>query len=144
MPGTKCPTVRSGGTTSVRSALMPILMNSRASMETFSSRHSGARGARARNPYSRSWLWIPGLRQVAHPGMTLGRDPSLRRRQMPDLVRNLARNRRRPWRAAAALDVDFHPVDFPAARRPDTVHSSGTLDAAGALVVEEHERLLAS
>src|SRR6266566_4959735 len=33
MPGTKCPTVRSGGTTSVRSALMPILMMSRASME---------------------------------------------------------------------------------------------------------------
>src|SRR5207237_9354597 len=33
-------------------------------------RHSGARVARARNPYSRSWLWIPGLRQVAHPGMT--------------------------------------------------------------------------
>src|SRR5436190_7270718 len=70
MPGTKCPTVRSGGTTSVRSALMPILMNSRASMETFSSRHSGARGARARNPYSRWWLWVPGLRQEAHPGTT--------------------------------------------------------------------------
>src|ERR1700737_3601853 len=40
-------------------------------------RHSGARAARAtmcnctsENPYSRSWLWIPGLRQVAHPGMT--------------------------------------------------------------------------
>src|SRR5947207_12948557 len=23
------------------------------------------------NPYSRSWLWIPGLRQEAHPGMTI-------------------------------------------------------------------------
>src|SRR6185437_6174243 len=34
MFGTKCPTVRSGGTTSFRSALMPILMTSRASMET--------------------------------------------------------------------------------------------------------------
>src|SRR3954468_7136649 len=32
MPGTKCPTVRSTGTTSVRSALMPTLMKSRASM----------------------------------------------------------------------------------------------------------------
>src|SRR6478752_1492833 len=32
MPGTKCPTVRSSGTTSVRSALMPTLMTSRASM----------------------------------------------------------------------------------------------------------------
>ncbi|MGY4301799.1 hypothetical protein ACVWXN_009894 [Bradyrhizobium sp. i1.4.4] len=32
MPGTKCPTVRSAGTTSVRSALMPTLMKSRASM----------------------------------------------------------------------------------------------------------------
>src|SRR5258707_11527539 len=28
--------------------------------------------ARARNPYSRSWLWIPGLRLAAHPGMTIG------------------------------------------------------------------------
>src|ERR1700680_3844544 len=36
----------------------------------FYHRHSGARAARARNPYSRSWLWIPGLRQEAHPGMT--------------------------------------------------------------------------
>ena len=37
-----------------------------------SPRHSGARLlARARNPYSRSWLWIPGLR-LAHPGMTTG------------------------------------------------------------------------
>src|SRR3954462_3145910 len=32
MPGTKCPTVRSTGPTSVRSALMPTLMKSRASM----------------------------------------------------------------------------------------------------------------
>jgi hypothetical protein len=35
-------------------------------------RHSGARFlARARNPYSRWWLWIPGLRQEAHPEMTV-------------------------------------------------------------------------
>ena len=35
-------------------------------------RHSGARSEaeRTRNPYSRSWLWIPGLRQEEHPGMT--------------------------------------------------------------------------
>src|SRR5882672_10330259 len=33
--------------------------------------HSGAREARARNPYSRWWLWIPGLRLTAHPGMTM-------------------------------------------------------------------------
>src|SRR4051794_26423548 len=32
MCGTKCPTVRSGGTTSVRSAVMPTLMMSRASI----------------------------------------------------------------------------------------------------------------
>src|ERR1700675_1948675 len=32
MCGTKCPTVRSGGTISVRSALMPMVMMSRASM----------------------------------------------------------------------------------------------------------------
>src|SRR5258708_2161853 len=37
----------------------------------FNVRHSGACEARARNPYSRSGLWIPGLRQVAHPGMTV-------------------------------------------------------------------------
>src|SRR5664279_4770731 len=28
------------------------------------------RSERARNPYSLQGLWIPGLRQVAHPGMT--------------------------------------------------------------------------
>src|ERR1700761_9632854 len=34
-------------------------------------RHSGTRFlARARNPYSRSWLWIPGSR-YARPGMTV-------------------------------------------------------------------------
>src|SRR3984885_13517188 len=74
MPRTKCPTVRSGGTTSVRSALMPMVMTSRASMEWSDlafwrakqqRRHSGARGARARNPYSRSWLWIPRC-AIAH------------------------------------------------------------------------------
>src|SRR5229473_3719071 len=27
--------------------------------------------AQARNPYSRSWLWIPGSRQEARPGMTM-------------------------------------------------------------------------
>src|SRR3954466_1091037 len=37
MPGTKCPTVRSAGTTSVRSALMPMVMKSRASMGLLSS-----------------------------------------------------------------------------------------------------------
>src|SRR5689334_123282 len=46
MPGTKCPTVRSAGTTSVRSALMPIVMKSRASMGL--ARHSGA--ARSADP----------------------------------------------------------------------------------------------
>src|ERR1700733_14495146 len=74
MPRTKCPTVRSGGTTSVRSALMPMVMTSRASMEWSDlafwrakqqRHHSGARGARARNPYSRSWLWIPRC-AIAH------------------------------------------------------------------------------
>jgi len=34
-------------------------------------RHSGMRHlAQARNPYSRSWLWIPGSR-YARPGMTV-------------------------------------------------------------------------
>src|SRR5437762_8449298 len=34
-------------------------------------RHSGMRPlAQARNPYSRSWLWIPGSR-FARPGMTI-------------------------------------------------------------------------
>src|SRR5665213_1147200 len=35
--------------------------------------------ARARNPYSRWWLWIPGLRQAAHPGMTREERCSCRR-----------------------------------------------------------------
>jgi hypothetical protein len=42
MPGTKCPTVRSGGTTSRRSALMPILMTSRASMDNHIASFRGA------------------------------------------------------------------------------------------------------
>src|SRR5438105_12433854 len=29
------------------------------------------RKAQARNPYARSWLWIPGPRQEARPGMTV-------------------------------------------------------------------------
>jgi predicted GIY-YIG superfamily endonuclease len=34
-------------------------------------RHSGGDATRrTRNPYSRSWLWIPGSRQEARPGMT--------------------------------------------------------------------------
>src|SRR5262245_17547294 len=58
MPGRKCPTVRSGGTTSMRSALIPILMTSRASMEVH--RHSGTRAA-ARGPgIQRSLREIPG------------------------------------------------------------------------------------
>jgi hypothetical protein len=37
--------------------------------------HSGAsRSDEPRNPYSRWWLWIPGSRQVARPGMTERRD----------------------------------------------------------------------
>src|SRR5579864_7911878 len=43
MLGTKCPTVRSTGTIRLRSALMPILMTSRASME-FPDRSSGDPG----------------------------------------------------------------------------------------------------
>src|SRR4249920_2097235 len=73
-----------------------------------------------------------------------GREPSLRRRQMPDLAGDLLRHGRCPWRAAAAFDVDFHPVDFPAARRPDAVHRRRALDAARMRGVEEHERLLAA
>src|SRR6201999_1928867 len=46
MPGTKCPTVRSAGTIRLRSALMPILMTSRASMEFRNVRHSGQAAAR--------------------------------------------------------------------------------------------------
>src|SRR6266478_6213760 len=44
--------------------------------------HSWARVARTLKPYSRSWLWIPGLRLTAHPGMTsrIGSWQSLKRR----------------------------------------------------------------
>src|SRR5258707_14308177 len=69
---------------------------------------------------------------------------SLGRRQMRDLVGDLGRHWRRPRRAAAPFDVDFHPVDFPAPRRTDAVHGGGALDAARAGRVEEHERLLAA
>src|SRR5258708_11020244 len=75
MPGTKCPTVRSGGTTSVRSALMPTLMTSRASIGsvlhiTTSSRRtpgpiprdaaSGQEGDAFQNN-QRWWLWVPAF-----------------------------------------------------------------------------------
>src|SRR6478735_3574946 len=51
MVGMTCLTVRSGVTVRVRSALMPALMTSRASIDFFSLRHSGARAKRA-NPES--------------------------------------------------------------------------------------------
>src|ERR1700704_3971404 len=62
MPGRKCPTVRSSGTTSVRSALMPTLITSRASMDcpgkiSLSSRRTpgpittSARGCGPRGPH---------------------------------------------------------------------------------------------
>ena len=42
-----------------------------------SNRHSGMRRlAQARNPYSLSWLWIPGSR-FARPGMTKNYFPAL-------------------------------------------------------------------
>src|SRR4029079_10171630 len=69
---------------------------------------------------------------------------SLGSRQMTDLVGDLAGYGSCPWRAAAALDVDFHPVDSPAPGWADDVDGGAALDAAGALFVEEHERLLAA
>src|SRR5258705_5656154 len=74
MPGRKCPTVRSSGTTSVRSALMPTLMTSRASMNSFRNNgvvpaNAGAHNHRCRfcaklgDPACRNhddlWLWVP-------------------------------------------------------------------------------------
>src|SRR5262245_46453282 len=69
---------------------------------------------------------------------------SLRRRQMMNLPRNLLRHRRRPRRAAAALDVDFHPVELPALGRPDAVHGGGALNAARMRFIEEQHRLFAA
>src|SRR6202167_4106561 len=58
MPGTKCPTVRSGGTTRLRSALMPTLMTSRASMEFFlPSPVVGEGGADERGEFARVRGW---------------------------------------------------------------------------------------
>src|SRR5580692_3250475 len=64
MPRTKCPTVRSGGTTSTRSALMPMVMTSRASMGMPSSSFRDGPKDQTRN------LEIPGSR-FARPGMTV-------------------------------------------------------------------------
>src|SRR5436189_63030 len=69
---------------------------------------------------------------------------SLRRRKTMNPAGDLARHWCCPRRAAAALDVDFHPVDFPAAGRPDAVHGRGALDALRMRRVEEHERLFAA
>src|SRR5258708_15708162 len=63
MWGTKCPTVRSGGTISVRSALMPMVMMSRASMG-FQSVIPGR--CKASSPESRD----SGSGPSDHPGMT--------------------------------------------------------------------------
>jgi hypothetical protein len=41
-----------------------------AGLKSLLSSFRGASKMRTRNPYSRSWLWIPGLRLTAHPGMT--------------------------------------------------------------------------
>src|ERR1700675_439156 len=70
MCGTKCPTVRSGGTISVRSALMPMVMMSRASMgfvldDPVIPGHASSRGPGIR----RLLREIPGSR-FARPGMT--------------------------------------------------------------------------
>src|ERR1700747_2073761 len=68
MPLTKCPTVRSGGTIRFRSALMPILMMSRASMISIRSYRrtpgpiprDGAGGRMADAVENlRLWLWVP-------------------------------------------------------------------------------------
>src|SRR5215210_3858479 len=67
--------------------------------------------------------------------------PSLRRREMANLVGDLLRHRCRPWRAATPLDVDFHPEGLPAPRRPDAVHGRWPLDAPRMRGVEGHERL---
>src|SRR5713101_8700621 len=84
-------------------------------------RHSGAREARARNPYSPSWLWIPGLRQVAHPGVTSWIDP-------PDYKQTNNKGKRRHdrvlLRLLQSLDLSRlpqHPAAGKRIRRPDFV-----------------------
>src|SRR6266403_3459858 len=89
MPRTKCPTVRSGGTTSVRSARMPTFMISRASMivQTMMRRPGQAKreprpintdvcvaSGWGRNPIrcEHRWLWVP-----AFAGTTGGEDCAL-------------------------------------------------------------------
>jgi hypothetical protein len=57
---------------------------------------------RARNPHSRWWLWIPGLRQAAHPGMTVF--GYLKIESSPDAlrcIRAMARDAQAPVTAAA-------------------------------------------
>src|SRR6185436_7354984 len=96
------------------------------------------------HPPRKSAATSPRKRGEVKLAPSFARKPSLRRRQMPYLAGDLGRYRRGPRRAAAALDVDFHPVDFPAARRADAVHRGGALDAARMRAVQEHEWLLAA
>src|SRR3954452_9142933 len=67
--------------------------------------------------------------------------PSLGCREMANLVGDLLRHGRRPWRAAPPPNVDFHPEGLPASRRPYAVHGGWPLDAARMRGIEEHEWL---
>src|SRR6478609_1369121 len=96
------------------------------------------------HPPRKSAATSPRKRGEVKLAPPLARTPSLRRRQMPDLAGDLGRHGRCPRRAAAALDVDFHPVDFPTERRPDAVHRGGALNAARMRRIEEQYRLLAA
>src|SRR3954454_10604456 len=139
MPGTKCPTVRSAGTTSVRSALMPILMKSRASMGCF--RKTGVVPALRRDPYrvmprSRQRCRTPAGKQQAPVAM----GPCVRRddeRWEPAL---LLRRRRALHKRLAALhlvgqrrfvDLDHDRIGIDAEvldqRLGDVAHHAGLL-----------------
>src|SRR5437879_9611507 len=75
------------------------------------------------NPHSRSWFWIPGLRQEAHPGMTtLASAP-------------LALARRRSEQLLQTVDSLREPRPFAGER---TLCAVGCLDARGLLDRARH------
>src|SRR5581483_5040125 len=76
MPLTKCPTVRSAGTTSRRSALMPILMTSRASMDFFLPSPLAGEGGEIDRRKIEPGEGSQSVDKTPHPARTLSAPPS--------------------------------------------------------------------
>src|SRR5262252_3995154 len=94
------------------------------------SRHSAAREARARNPYSRWWLWIPGPRLATCSGMMSGEIASARGHSGADLGAQLVDQ----LEAALGLDMPEGPAVAGLRSLRDRAHAVDRAD-----LVAEHD-----